>query len=120
MMQKFDLLGKINFIDSNGVVVGYELGQDCCEYADYGFTKDPTLLDFETHDKFEHFDFDKYNFDKSFFVQKEHEDLDDGKYAMFKLDRDCDESIYLYLFNVHNGYYSHGFTFSIPFKEDSL
>jgi hypothetical protein len=30
-------LGKINFVDENNCVVGYDINKDCCEYADWTF-----------------------------------------------------------------------------------
>lgn len=32
---------KINFVDENNVFLGYSMGQDCCEYAEWFISDDP-------------------------------------------------------------------------------
>jgi len=48
-------------------------------------------------------------FDKEYFEQVEAEDTyDEGSMARFRM-VNGDKSKYLHLYNLHNGYYSHGF-----------
>lgn len=35
---------KVNFVDENNVVLGYDLSQDCCEHADWFIADKPQLL----------------------------------------------------------------------------
>lgn len=106
---------KVNFVDDNNVFVGYDMDQSCCEYADWFIISRQLPFDeFETsYSEYEKPNIDGYYFDKSFFVQYEgHPDLDMGGCVIFKM-VGCGDPLYLHLFNVHNGYYAHGFEFKI-------
>lgn len=52
-MKIFERDGKINFVDENNVLLGYDMSQDCCEHADWFILdtiysdKDSALLDCE-------------------------------------------------------------------------
>ena len=97
---------KVNFVDDNDVYVGYDLGQDWCEHAGW-FIQDKIEKDTETNSLF--CDLTKYIFDKDFY--EEIQDGDGGGTAIFKLTAPNNKpDLYLHLFNVHNGYYGHGFT----------
>lgn len=108
---------KVNFVDENNNAVGYDLGQDCCEDADW-FITDRIIkgMTYEDCDKYrdckELENIDNYNFDPTF-ILVEHHILDDGGSAIFKLKGNNLKTMYLHLFNSHNGYYSHGFDFSM-------
>lgn len=100
---------KINFVDSNNVLVGFDNTQQCCE--NFGWK----ILD---HNK-EEFkatpeQLEPYVFDASFFESVEDEDdYHVDRDALFKLTKPEDDNpIYLNLYNHHNGYYSHGFVMS--------
>ena len=106
---------KVNFVDENNVFVGYDLGQHCCEdadwFIDYSISSnieneresDTPLVNVARLVK-------DYVFDASFFKEiTERDDLHDGAMAVFKLVSSSKEDLYLHLYNIHNGYYSHGF-----------
>jgi hypothetical protein len=106
---------KINFADENNVSLGYNLGQDCCEYADWFIDDTPwqTRLpkNISNYQKTE--GYDGWVFDTNFQVLIEsHKDLDEGGIAIFKITKDGAEK-YIHIFNSHNGYYGHGFNFTI-------
>ena len=108
---------KVNFVDDNNVVVGYDMDQSCCERAgwyistalrtdiDDGCTTDPATLG-------------DYDFDPKFFEHVESADVNEGGMVRFRLvRRDAPWlDVYLHIFNSHNGYYSHGFTFTAQDK----
>ena len=110
---------KVNFIDDNNVFVGYDMGQCCCEHAEWFIaesvlTKMPTL-------RCNKDEVEGYNFDIEYFQESkvlDYEDMDgfapdSGGVAIFKLVKDASPDLYLHLFNCHNGYYGHGFTMKI-------
>jgi len=124
----FEQFEKVNFVDSNNVFVGYGLGQDCCEYADWFIdTKihdrvvtsifDENLVDYDelklkTHK--ERRDLKGFVFDKDFYRIIESKDndcgLDAGGMAVFRIVKGEAEK-FIHIFNCHNGYYAHGFEF---------
>ena len=120
---------KVNFVDDNNVLVGYDMGQSCCERADWFITKEiATTYDYDG-ELSQPRDLDGWQFDPEFFQEvvleaREHgySALDAGGMVAFKLVKGK-KVLYLHLFNSHNGYYGHGFTVTIGGKvvrEDSL
>jgi len=109
---------KLNVVDENNVLVGYSFEQSCCESYGYYFTdKEPEICpeEFPSEDDFK-FEHEKFVFDTSFFKEIKtpgHDDDRDG--AVFRL-VNGDESVYLVLWNYHNGYYSHGFEMKVGEK----
>ncbi len=102
--EKFE--SKVNFVDDNNVVVGYDMDQQCCERATWYLTQNPkSREDITVPDEI----LSKLTFDPDYF-----EDGNDGETAsvIFKLVGDTDPW-YLILSNTHNGYYSHGFTMDV-------
>lgn len=102
--------GKVNFVDKNNVLVGFDTHQCCCEdFGWYYMTSDKVRIgndpDQET--------LEPYYFDETFIEYPDDEWSDNGD-VMFKLIKEeNDESpLYLRLYNHHNGYYSHGFEMS--------
>ncbi len=115
---KFD--SKINFVDKNNVFVGYDLGQCCCEYADWFIGKDEENKVYDEHDnriEREIPDVADYAFDISYFEEVKSEDLREGNMVRFKLVSDNKPDLYLHIFNCHNGYYHHGFESKIDNKK---
>lgn len=96
---------KVNFIDENDVFVGYDMMQSCCEYADWAIFDEPNL-DFDPYavELNQDTDVEGYIFDVSYFDDNSHRCG-----VSFKLVHEFKNDLYLYLFNDHNGYYSHGF-----------
>ena len=104
---------KVNFVDDNNVFVGYDMGQDCCEYADW-FISD-VATDKIHSELYQPSVLCGFVFDKSYFREIEHKKpespnhyLKKGKMIVFRL-VSSDGEMFLHLFNCHNGYYSHGF-----------
>ena len=102
----------LNFVDDNGVFLGYDYAQCCCE--DFGYI---TIKKYETVSENFAYDIEKldedldlegYSFDKEFL---ELDGLGELQYATFRCVKENSYDIYLVLYNCHNGYYSHGFEF---------
>lgn len=103
---------KVNFVDENNVFVGYDMGQVCCEHADFFFSREiPTIID-EGKLEIEKLDLSRFVFDTTFIQENQLVDLDEGGSVTFLL-KSGEEKLYLTLFNCHNGYYGHGFVFKI-------
>ncbi len=104
---------KVNFVDDNDVFVGYDMGQSCCEQADWFILEEitPYTYDLDDHLRAKSTpDLVDYCFDINFFKEVESSDLDAGGMVAFKLTSKNKPDLYLHLFNAHNGYYGHGFT----------
>jgi len=99
--------GKVNFVDNNNTVVGYDLSQDCCEHAGWYISEGKHTDD---NDKRDIPDVEDYAFDRAFFEQVEGADVDAGGMVRFRLVADGEPDLFLHIFNSHNGYYGHGFT----------
>ena len=124
-MKIFDIAGnwsnKVNFVDENNVLVGYDMSSHCCEHADWFIseTEDDNVIDGNGITE----ELDIYNFDATYFSEVKTEDCDCGRMVRFKLVAKDKYDLFLHLYNVQNGYYSHGFEFKINdiiFKEGSL
>lgn len=109
---------KVNFVDDNNVVVGYDMQQECCERADWFISDKVAAVMPENPSQERHLD--GYVFDKEFFKEisylaSEGSDgnaLEDGAMVVFRLVNGGKEK-YLHLYNCHNGYYDHGFEMKI-------
>lgn len=114
-MKYFERDGKYNFVDENNVVVGYSSEQNCCEHADF-FIADsvqsevPNIIPKHPEED----DFLSYRIDKDFFCDAIPYD-DETSIVVFRLfdSKKVLPDKYLHLFNVHNGYYGHGFSVDI-------
>ena len=136
--------GRINFVDDNNVVLGWDTDQSCCEHAGWYFSYG-RRWDTNDKDSISIKELGDYTFDADFFetakesaLTEGKEDLlyhtygtlsskyynyDDGDLVRFRLSAPNKPVVYLQLFNVHNGYYGHGFTFKIGdsvIKEETL
>jgi hypothetical protein len=110
---------KVNFVDENNVLVGYDFGSNCCE--DFGWyihnkvgkasEEDPVFSDGIDGNALNEF-LKEWTFDTSFFEEFSNEKrYDEENFAVFRL-VNGDNELFLHLYNSHNGYYSHGFDFS--------
>ena len=107
---------KVNFIDSENVILGYDLGSCCCEHAFWTITTNADGTGDKLYqgdeDNEAEYELEDYRFDPDFFLQ----DSPDGEngIAIFRLEH-CvmknKKDLYIRLENHQNGYYSHGFTF---------
>jgi len=110
--------GKVNFIDSNNVILGYDLGQNCCEHAFWTISETPdgkNPIHEGDNAAVKEIELDGYCFDPNYCQR--HDDEGGEEYvATFKLvgdqwDKPKLPDLFLRLENHHNGYYSHGFVF---------
>ena len=99
---------KVNFVDHENTVVGYDMGQSCCEHAGWYVSevKRNDTKDEETITE----GLEEYRFDREFFEHEESRELDYGGMIRFRLTANGKPDLFLQIFNSHNGYYAHGFT----------
>jgi hypothetical protein len=109
---------KVNFVDDNNVLVGFDTDQSCCEHAGW-FIQNTIWTEGDIPDDQTSVDgaYEDWNFDPSFFQEVNPQGdygsvLDDGGCVVFRLTKGTQEK-YLHLFNSHNGYYGHGFEATI-------
>lgn len=109
----FDKDGAWNWVDKNNVVLGFRNEPDCCEIFGYRYyTKPPTNMEeFDTFDYSEDEVLDDFNFDTTYFEEFS-DSYDGGSNAIFKL-VSKDKTLYLLIYNHHNGYYGHGWNLDI-------
>jgi len=110
---------KVNFVDDNNVLVGYDFAANCCEEFGWYIHDKVTnigagsLFSEKTDVNAINESLKEWTFDTSFFEEIK-EGLgfsDENNTAVFRL-VNGDNELFLHLYNVHNGYYSHGFDFS--------
>lgn len=103
-----DYAHKLNVVDDNNLLVGYDMSLNCCESFGYNFYKDQDQKEELPESDLEGF----------FFVDEVPEEGSEGNYeynnsVSFKIYNPVTEEFaYLVLYNSHNGYYTHGFTYS--------
>ena len=108
---------KVNFVDENNVVLGYDMSTNCCESFGW-FISDrviPTMDEYnQLTETFDNDDYTDWRFDPNFFDTGNGEkSWDIEAMAIFRIvNQTTKESRYIHLYNVHNGYYSHGFSFT--------
>lgn len=108
---------KVNFVDENNVVLGYDMASQCCEGFGWFIANRVvfSMNDHATLDKtFDDDDYTDWRFDPQFFETGGSDvSYDIESMAIFRIvNQTTGESRYIHLYNVHNGYYSHGFTFN--------
>ena len=113
--EKFN--GRINFVDENNLVLGYDFDASCCENFGWKLLdKDRNLLLHGKEDEEPSEDeinkiIEGFNFDKHFFVLSNSEDgYEENNHVVFRMTKE-NEELFLELYNYHNGYYGHGFEF---------
>lgn len=109
-MKIFERNSKINFIDENNLLLGYDLSQSCCEDAGW-FIADQimTLSQRDDNQPEDEKTWSGWVFDPDFckhIPETEYEE----HVVVFRIIKE-DEEKFVHLFNVHNGYYSHNFHF---------
>ena len=108
---------KVNFVDENNVFLGYDLNQQCCENAGWFISDKIESEILEPAPTVQIHELRPYVFDPYFFqggVQDTDPDWEESL-AIFKLVSPEVESKpkYIHLYNVHNGYYAHGFVIRV-------
>jgi hypothetical protein len=102
---------RLNFVDANNVVLGYDYEGCCCENFYYYITKTEPVKFTEGYEEVETelMNNDKLYFDTTYNKDLQGEDSWNEDYAtVFKvLGGEID--LFLVLVNCHNGYYGHGF-----------
>lgn len=111
---------KVNFVDDNNVLVGYDFFGCCCENFGWYISNKPTtdlhdcLFNNDVCDKAINESLKDWTFDIEFFNELDANNqvnCDNDQRAVFRL-VNGDNELFLHLYNIHNGYYSHGFDFS--------
>ena len=105
---------KINFVDKNNRLVGYSYWQHCCETFGWQITDSALVTKESLREEKKTYELDGYTFDSTFFLQRNlaNDDYAEHNVATFRLHKKGGPDKFLHIFNFHNGYYSHGFTFS--------
>ena len=101
---------KVNFVDENNVVVGYDMNMVCCEEAGWFIADDPTTeVAYSPISK----DIDSYVFDPEYF--EEAWGVNIGPMTSIVIFRliNGEEEKFLHLYNCHEGYYHHGFEMTV-------
>lgn len=105
---------KINFVDENNVLVGFDYSHQCCELFGWYIKEEIDITDRKNcidDSNIDDSQLEGWVFDPDFFQEHaEESDWESKKIAIFRL-VNGDKERYLHLYNKHNGYYSHGFQF---------
>ena len=96
---------KVNFVDDNNVLLGFDYSQCCCEQ--FGWFIQDTISEEADHTAESEVipaeSYEGWNFDPKWYGGG-------NDMAVFKIVKDGKEK-YLHIYNHHNGYYGHGFEF---------
>ncbi len=121
---------KVNFVDNNNVFVGYNMGQSCCENAGWFIsdTEEEKIYDEKfnsvSRQEYKEDGLAGYTFDTKYFKEIDNgSQFDSGGMVRFRLTATNKPTLYLHLYNCHNGYYGHGFESKIgdqKWKEGTL
>lgn len=111
---------KVNFVDENNVVLGYDLEQTCCEWSGWFIADQPyetltleQLSQLASPQKASVESMPGWVFDTDYARRVTGLDcLESGNLLIVRLVRGADEK-FLHVFNAHNGAYGHGFTFQV-------
>ena len=98
---------KVNFVDENNVLVGYDNHDDCCANGGW-FISDDKNEWLQDSFKEESMDLPGFVFDKNYVERKIEGKYDEGAAIQFRLINGDNEK-FITLYNFHNGYYSRGF-----------
>ena len=107
---------KVNFVDENGVILGYDIETICGE--DFGWFLDDAVCSVALpQSDATQFEWTGWLFDPDYFMEFPSVEGDEGGLVVFRLvkpktETSVAEEKFLHLFNFHNGYYSHGFSFA--------
>lgn len=109
-MIKIFLVGtKMNAVDLNNNLVGFDTYDDCCAHGGWFVTLEKYREEFDSHEQTEAIEYPDYSFDPAFF--EDESGTDDGV-VRFRMMAEGKPDLFLHLFNCHNGYYSKGFEYS--------
>lgn len=105
---------KVNFVDENNVLVGFDNEDDCCAQGGW-FISDKQNQWLDETFKEEAMELDGWNFDTNYFEDKilpGRSEYEEGGAVQFRL-INGDEEKFLTLYNFHNGYYARGFDVTV-------
>lgn len=115
---------KVNFVDEENVVLGYDLTQNCCEAAGWFIHEQPLLgkCICDVSSKEQPTELPGFVFDKDYYLYCEDPrlGLDRGGLAIFRATNSEGQELFIHLYNCHNGFYTHGFCFSTDNEETIL
>jgi len=100
---------RLNVVDQNNVLVGFDYSGQCCERFGYYFTRVLPSVVNDSEEGAPEFNHEDYFFDIGFMEDISVGEYEDGGAVAFKLVNEDGDEIYLVLYNHQNGYYSHGF-----------
>lgn len=107
---------KLNVVDSNNNLVGFDMEDDCCAHGGYFISEAKCSKDFSDQVGLSDIDYPKHVFDTDFFESIENIDKEGEAAVIFKMrpeygwgEEENGKALFLHLFNTHNGYYSKGF-----------
>ena len=112
-MKFFERDVKYNWVDDNNVLLGFDAFQCCCESFGSCYHTDlkrPQGSQITLEDS----QLDEYEFDPDFYEYGNYEeDCEEGGSFTVRMRKisNPNSTLYLTIYNSHNGYYSHGFTF---------
>lgn len=110
---------KVNFIDDQNTILGYDLASCCCEHAFWYITEDAAgygqrLYEGDESTRPFEIELNGFRFDNEYFDETD-EDGENG-HVVFRLVSkslaNADQVLFIHLKNHQNGYYSHGFSFA--------
>lgn len=108
---------KVNFVDENNVFVGFDLSQQCCEFATW-FISDkeegPLFASSQAGDLNQPEELPLYAFDPDYITRKtagvgDERGAEVVRFRLISVYGD-EKPQYLHLVNTHNGYYAHNFS----------
>lgn len=105
---------KVNFVDDNNMLVGFDIYQNCCENFDYFFSTvagDESEKYFLEENSMQDYSFINEEPQENIYVQGRDCEYCPTHSVTFMLEHKNGQLAYLTLHNTHNGYYSHGFSF---------
>lgn len=122
MIKRIDFPHSVNFVDSENRMVGFSLDKDCCESFGVFFSEDE-ITAFPDNDKIQELekkddpDLKTYVFDHTYLkeILLDKKTFDSGGFLIHRLiswKRGL-KDLYLVFYNIHNGYYSHGWVSSL-------
>ena len=118
---------KVNFVDTDNVVLGYDTSVQCCEQAGW-FISDTPIRDGSFWTELDELQVDmvkgtpvvmkNYSFDPTFMETLNGDSCgcDSGGMAIFRIvykNNKIQGQKFLHIYNAHNGWYSHGFHFTV-------
>lgn len=110
--------GKVNFVDNNNRLVGYDMESQCCEDFGWKITKSAEWDD-DAETDLSREELAVYNFVDEAPMRDGLTSLyrEDVGFARFRLTDGSNEA-FLWVWNSHNGYYSHGFDYDLGDNKD--